>query len=162
MLRVKLPFSRLIIEGKEKASQLIRTGHKKKEPLDLTALIDEVEGIFKSEAIFIPPTKRSPNISRRELIERLVKVTFAVKLVHHLPLPPKGYCITLENWSSDVLKTLDLSDAYILTLLKINKKGVSVGNDKLEFSLGSVYIFYFVISIDAKYTNPRYRTAYFS
>ena len=129
---------RLIIEGEDRATQLIRAGHRKKEPLDLTALIDEVEEIFKSEAIFIPPTKRSPNTSRRELIERLVKVTFAVKLVHHLPLPPKGYCITLENWSSDVLKTLDLSDAYILTLLKIGKKSISSGNNELELSLTKI------------------------
>ena len=135
MLRVKSALTRLIIEGEEKATQLIRAGHRKKELLDLKALIDEVEEIFKSEAIFIPPTKRSPDTSRRELIERLVKVTFAVKLVHHLPLPPKGYYITLENWSTDALKTLDLSDAYILTLLKIGKKGISVGNNELELSL---------------------------
>ena len=132
-----LHFLQLITDTIEKTNQIIRSKRNKKEFLDLTVLIDEVEQKCKSELIFTPIGSK-PSDYRRKSIELLVKATLMVKLAHCLPLPPNGYCITLENWSSDVLKTLDLSDAYILTLLKVNKKGVSVGNNKLELSLTKI------------------------
>lgn len=118
-------FSQLITDAEKKVNQLIKRKRNKKELLDLTALINLTALIF--EVIFIPVGGK-PADYRRKSIQLLVKATLAVKLAHRLPLPPKGYCITLENWSVDVLKTLDLVDAYILTLLKIDGKDVSVGN----------------------------------
>ncbi|RKU07569.1 hypothetical protein C6501_17540 [Candidatus Poribacteria bacterium] len=132
-----LHFSQLITDAKEKTNQIVKSKRNKKELLDLTVLIDKVEEKCKSELIFIPVGGK-PVEYRRKSIELLVKATFAVKLAPCLSKPPKGYCITLENWSSDILKTLDLSDAYILTLLKINKKSISVGNNELELSLTKI------------------------
>ena len=120
-------FPLLITEAIEQTNQLIKRKRNKTELLDLTELIDEVERIFKSKAIFIPIGSK-PAEYRRKSIELLVKAMLAVKFAHCLPKPPKGYRIILENWSSDVLKTLDLSEAYLLTLLQINEKSISVGN----------------------------------
>lgn len=126
-------FLQLITGGKQKAVQLIKAKRIKKELLDLTALINEIEENFKSELIFIP-IGRKPAEYRRKSIELLVKATLAVKFAHRLPEPPNGYRVILENWGSDVLKKLDLSDAYILTLLEIDGKRVRIGNT-LELKL---------------------------
>ena len=126
-------FPLLMTEGKEKIAQLIKAKRNKKEFLDLTALIDEVERIAKSELISVPIGSK-PTEHRRKSIELLVKATLAVELTRCMPEPPKGYGIILENWSADVLKRLDLYEAYILTLLKIDGEGVKPGNT-LELKL---------------------------
>lgn len=127
-------FPLLITEGKEKATQLIKAKHNnKKEFLDLTALINEVEEKCKSELIFTHIDNK-PAKYRRESIERLVKATLAVELISCMPKPPTGYCVILANCPADVLKRLDLNEAYILTLLKIDGEGVKSGNT-LELKL---------------------------
>ena len=126
-------FPLLITEGKEKIAQLIKAKRNKKEILDLTALINEVERIVKSELISVTIGSK-PAEHRRKSIELLVKATLAVELTHCMPESPKGYCIILENWSADVLKRFDLSESYILTLLKIDGRGVKSGNT-LELKL---------------------------
>jgi hypothetical protein len=109
-------FEELVSQAAIAINKVVADTKAKGGQLDLTQLLDGLEEAFVQESLTIP-TGGKPANYRRQAVLLALETTLMVTLAKQLPEAPEGHRFTLWDWPVDLLTDLELSDAYVLTLL---------------------------------------------